>query len=251
MAIVAADLVFYGAANHPEDDTSTVGGAIDLTVKVAMTFMAANDTIDVVSDNAGDTTQTVTVTGRLASGAIDTEVFTLAGTTPQVGSTTFERVLKIVLSATTTGTITIERATGPVTIATMEPGILEVRGLHFDASSSGSPETFYEKFFAKNEHGTLALTNATCELTLEPAGVADYLMAVEDAVDDTNSAANRKTAPTGQSTFRQLNVAEPIPGTGDLLAGEAIGIWIQMDLASSAAAFVDDWTVELAGNTAA
>lgn len=249
MPITAADLVFYGAANHAEDDSSTQGGAIDLLVKVAMVFMAANDTIDVVSDNAGDTTQTVTVTGRLATGAIDTEVFTLAGTTPQVGSTTFERVLKVVMSATATGTITIERATGPVTIATLEPGLTSVRGLFFDASSDSGTKTLYEKFFAKNEHGTLTLTNATSELTLEPSAVADYLMAVEDAVDDTNSAANRVTAPTGQSTFRQINVKESIPGGGDLAAGEAIGIWIQMDLAADNAAFVDDWTDELAGTT--
>lgn len=249
MPIVAADLVFYGAANHAEDDTSTQGGAIDLTTKVAMVFMAANDTIDVVSSSAADTTQTVTVTGRVATGAIDTEVFTLAGTTPQVGTTTFERVLKIVMSATAVGTITIERATGPVTIATMEPGITTVRGLFFDAASDASPKTLYEKLFAKNEHGTLTLTNATSELTLEPTAVADYLMAVEDAVDDTNSAANRVTAPVGQSAFRQINITEPIPGGGDLAAGEAIGIWLQMDLAADNAAFVDDWTDQLAGTT--
>ncbi len=248
MAITAAELIFYGAANHAEDDTSTQGGAIDLLVKVAMTFMAANDTIDVVSSSAADTTQTVTVTGRLASGAIDTEVYTLAGTTPQTGSKTFERVLKVVMSATAVGTITIERATGPVTIATLEPGFTSVRTMFFDSASAGSPKSLYEKIFSKNTNGTDTLTNATLELTLEPSAVADFLIAVEDAVDDTNSSANRVTAPVGQSTFRQIDVPEPVPGD-DLAAGVAIGIWIQMDLATDNVSLVDDHTVELAGTT--
>ncbi len=249
MTVLTADLVAYGAANHAEDDASTQGGAIDLTVKIALTFMAANDTLDVVSDNAADTTQTVTITGRLADGSIDTEVFTLAGTTPQVGATTFERILKAVLSATATGTITIDRSSAGPNVATMEPGILQIRTLFFDAASDASPKTIYEKVFFKNENGTDTLTNSTLELTLEPAAVADYLMAVEDAVDDSNSAANRVTAPVGQSAFRQINVTEPVPGGGNLAAGEAIGVWFQMDLAADNAGFVDDWTLELAGST--
>ncbi len=249
MTIVAADLVAYGCANHAEDDTATQGGAIDLTVTIGMTFLAANDTVDVVSDNAGDTTQTVTVTGRVVGGAIETEVFTLAGTTPQTGSKTFERVLKIVKSATTTGTITIDRSSAGPNVATQLPAILETRTMFYDAASTGSPKSLYEKVFFKNENGTDTLTNSEMELTLEPTAADDYLMAVEDAVDDTGTSTNRVSAPAGVSTFRQASVAEPIPGGGDLAAGEFIGVWMQLDLATDNAGFVDDFTLQLDGTT--
>ncbi len=85
------------------------------------------DDLEVLSDDAGDTTQTLIVTGRLATGAIDTEVFVLNGTTVVTGSKTFERVFKAVLSATTAGTITFRRQPSGLTVATLEPGIVEVR----------------------------------------------------------------------------------------------------------------------------
>ena len=85
MVVLATELIAFGAQNHAEDDVSTQGGAIDLTRKISMTPMAANDDLEAVSDNAGDTTQTLTVTGRLVTGAITTEAFVLNGTTPVLG----------------------------------------------------------------------------------------------------------------------------------------------------------------------
>lgn len=248
MSVLSSELIAYGCANHAEDDSGAQGGAIDLTKKIAMTLMAATDDLEVLSSDVGDTTQTLTITGRLVGGAVDTEVLALNGTSVVTGTKQFERVLKAVLSASTTGTVTLRRQPTGATVATLEPGITEVRTLFFDAASDPSPKTLYEKFFFKNTNATDTLTNAALELTLEPAASADFLMAVEDAVDDTNSAANRVTAPVGQSAFRQLNVSEPVPG-GQLLAGEAIGVWIQMDLAADNAGFVDDWSVELSGTT--
>jgi hypothetical protein len=73
MPIASSDLVAYSSANVPEDDTSTSGGAIATTSQPDVQQMAANDTLSVVSSNAGDTTKKVNVTGRSATGAIQSE----------------------------------------------------------------------------------------------------------------------------------------------------------------------------------
>ena len=46
MPIVASDLVAYAAANMPEDESSTVGGAIDTDNRVVFTDIAATDEPD-------------------------------------------------------------------------------------------------------------------------------------------------------------------------------------------------------------
>jgi hypothetical protein len=75
--------------------------------------MATNSTLKAVSSAAGDTTQTATITGRSASGAIISEVITLTGTTPAQAGTpkTYGRLLKGVKSATTTGSIAVMSTT--------------------------------------------------------------------------------------------------------------------------------------------
>lgn len=253
MTISASDLIIYGAASHAEDDSSAQGGAIDTSIKMAHTFMAVADTIEALSSAAGDTTQTLTITGRLVGGAIDTETIDLNGTAVVTASSpkTWERILKIEMDATATGTVTVRRADDEA-LATLEPGITEVRVLFYDAASSPSAaKTLYEKVFFRNENDTDTLSAAKVQLTLEPSAVADMLIALEDAVNDNNSSANRLTAPTGleASGFVQSGVQVNVPG-GSLGANAAIGVWIRMDLAQDNASFIDDWSLQLAGTTA-
>ena len=50
MAIVAADIIAYGSASMPDDDTPTgIGGAIDTAVKVVFTDISATDTVEILS----------------------------------------------------------------------------------------------------------------------------------------------------------------------------------------------------------
>ena len=84
MPIVASDIVAYGSASMPDDDTPTgIGGAKDTSKKVVFTDISANDTVEILSSSGSDTTQTVTVFGRNTAGEIVSEAETLAGTTPQ------------------------------------------------------------------------------------------------------------------------------------------------------------------------
>ena len=65
------------------------------------------DIVNVVSSNAGDTTQTVTVYGLDNTGAVQSEVLTLNGTSLVAGTATWRRVYGVLLSAVTLGTVTV------------------------------------------------------------------------------------------------------------------------------------------------
>lgn len=249
MAIASTDLVYYGAANHAEADGTTQGGAIDLTTKVIFTDISATGAVEVLSSSASDVTQTVTITGRNAAGSIVSEVETLAGVAVQLTTATFERILKIVMSATAVGTITIRKASDDVTIATLEPGFTSVRRLFYDSradASGGSSRDFYEKFFIKNTHGSLSLLTATIQLNADPSTFITFDL--EDAVNDNNSTANRlNTAPTGMlGTFTTADKA--VPGT-NLAAAASIGVWARLRVAAGTAPSKNTFTIRATGGT--
>src|SRR3990172_13219300 len=100
MPVSSTDLILYCSANMPENDTTTSGGAIDTAVRPVFTQMAANDTIEALSD--GSDTRTVTVTARKPDGSSSSEAKALTGATPIAFSTlgTVERILKVVVGAT-------------------------------------------------------------------------------------------------------------------------------------------------------
>lgn len=269
MPVASTDIKIYGCANMAEDDASLAGGAIDKTVVMLtqnMGDIGGTDTLDIVSDSAGDTTQTVTVTGRDASGIIQTEAFTLAGTTPQLGSQSFERILKIVVDGTYVGTINVQEASGNVTLVDMlgsgaAPGggaELEARICFYGAdaeASGGSDEEVYEKVFIANTHASLALTSATVQLTVDGTAGSIIDFDLEDAVNDTGTIANRLTAPGAAQTARDTwsDASEAVPGgtLGDRVTGTAdhIGVWLQMDLNAGTSPEEVQVTLQTAGTS--
>lgn len=109
MSIAISDLKLRGCATRPENDTTEqIGGAIDLTVKLE--FYDVGAAVQVVSSDSGDTTQTVTITSRDASGNIVAMAPTLSGRTPVAPTGTPERLLKAVKSATCAGVVAVEAA---------------------------------------------------------------------------------------------------------------------------------------------
>lgn len=100
---------------------------LDATAGGSFGNQPANDGIEIVSDNTGDTTQTVTLIGTLngAATVIVTETLTLTGTTQVVSShTNWGVLLAARLSASCAGTITIREASGNATITTITTGNL-------------------------------------------------------------------------------------------------------------------------------
>lgn len=255
MAIVAADLKAWASVATPEDDSSTSGGIIQDDahasggVKIAFTDISAADTVEVLSDGAD--TRTVTVTGRLASGAIDTDAIVLSGATPVAGAKTFKNILKIVLSAKDASrTVTVRKALDDVTIATLEPNVIAVRRLFYNASVPASGSTVrYELIYLKNTHGTLSLLAAKVKLTSDPA--AKLKIGIATAAGDVSSVTNRLTAPTVSGAgFVDDNVALDHPGP-DQAAGGRIAVWLQQTLTAGDSAVESTWTIQHYGNTAA
>lgn len=249
MSIASTDLIVYGSANMPQDNTSTSGGAIDATCKIVFTDIAATDTVKFQSSNAGDT-MNITVYGRSAAGAIVSETKALTGTTLTGATTqTFERILKIVLASASAGTVTITRTTGGTTIATMEAGITTVRRLFYDAaadSSSGSSRDFYEKIFVKNTHATLTLTNAQIAENADPTG--NITFDLESSINGSNSVASRLNTPPSSMLGTFTNTIKSVPGNA-LAAGDKIGVWVKLTLAAGTAAAKSTWTVETTGSS--
>lgn len=138
MSIEQNELKLYGSATMPDDDTPVdIGGAIDKARK--MEFFDASGTFQVVSSEGADTTQSVTVSFRDTSGALQTEAKTLSGLSPVAFSATMERLLKAIKSATTVGDVAVEASVAERT-ATAQAGALD--SITLDAAASGSNDFF-------------------------------------------------------------------------------------------------------------
>lgn len=256
MSIVAADLKTFGSFSMPTDDVGASGGDISLTTLVDDMPLAATDTITYVSSSASDVSPlAVTVKGRDATGIIQTETKVLTGTTPVVGTQSFERVLQITLNGDSVGNVSLNRTTTPFTlIYTIAPLIRKNHRLDYDSSSSSVEKKRYEKIFKKNTHGTLTLTNAKIQLQADPQ--ARYTIAVSSAKQgDTNgdeSLSNRLTPGSGPTfvtgAFVGVGVDVDVP-SGFLAAGQAVGVWALQTLPINDPAFKNTITTQLAGTS--
>jgi hypothetical protein len=252
MAVTSSDLVAYRSANRPKSDAASAGGAIDVKRFHDFVQLAANDSIYLKSTSASDV-MSAAVEVRDAAGLI---VSTTAGVNGTAGVDlsalgTAERFLDIELLADAVGTITVGRGTvgspGPL-IRVIPPGKRGFGILFYDSVSTTVERKVTEKMFWKNEHASLALTNAKGRITADPAGVMKT--ALEDAKGDSSSLANRLADNTSLGlTFVDDAVQQDVPGTF-LGASESIGAWIEMTLAANNAPIRSTVTLELAGASA-
>lgn len=102
MSVTPNQVVIYGSANMPEADSATIGGAVDFSKRLSFYDIPATGALDVVSSSASDTAVKVQVTGRDASGTIQTPAaITVTGTTvlaSTFGGQTFQRLLACVIT---------------------------------------------------------------------------------------------------------------------------------------------------------
>ena len=244
MPVASTDLVLVSSANDPSDDPSLAGGAVSTTSRPDLIQWTANAVAAVISDGAD--TRTVTITGRLASGVIDTEVLTLNGAVEVVGAKTWERVLSAVASAASgTRVVTVRQGSGGATRATIRLNETTAHILFRDSTSESGIAIRYAKVFAENKHATLALTSATVKLTADPA--ARIRIGLAATKGDTATIANRKTAPGG-ITFSDDGVSLGVP-TGSLAAGEEIGVWVELNSPANDPPQKNTMTIEIAGSS--
>jgi hypothetical protein len=245
MSIASTDLVFYNSANMTVDSSSTTGGAIDTLRRPDFTQISSAEKIDFVSSAAGDTSQTLTLTGRLADGSLASETLNVNGTTTVSSANTYERLLKAELSATCAGTLTVKGHTSLTTFRVIPIGERGFQAIFQQlASDPVSTTLWYEKFFIKNTNGSLALTSSVVKENADPSGDVDFGLA--SALNDSATTTNRTTAP-GSITF--ASTAVNVPNSQNLSSGSAIGVWLRLTLAGGAAALKTTWTGEIDGNT--
>lgn len=244
MSIAASDIVFYNSAAMTVDSTTTTGGAIDPLRRPDYTQISSAEKVDIHSSSAGDTSQTVTLTGRKVDGSVASETLTLNGVTTVNGANTYERILKVELSATCAGTVTIVGHTSATTFRVIPVGERGFQAVFQQLASDPSLQTdWFEKIFIKNTNGSLALTSSVVKENADPSNVITFALAA--ALDDTATVTNRVTSPA--LTFNGSN--KNVPNSQNLSAGSAIGVWLDLTLAAGNAALKTTWTGEIDGNT--
>jgi hypothetical protein len=243
MAIQDTELLLFGAASRPEDDTNPVGGAIATTARPFDANLASNSDIEALSDGAD--TRTLTVRYRTVAGVETTGTIVLNGATPVALGATVERLLEISTTTDATRTVTVRVVSAGATLHTLNPNETHAFRMFNKAVSGPSQKIYYEKVFFKNTNATLSLLNAFVDLTADPA--AKVRIGLATTVDDTATAATRLTAPAGVS-FVDNNVDIAVPGT-NLAAGSAIGVWVELTLGANEAALKNSFTSRLRGQS--
>ena len=153
---VAAAQAVAGAGNLTINGASATGGVA--------TFDVAR-TITIVSTNAGDTTQTATVTGTDVYGLAMSELITFNGTTAVTGQKAFKTVTRVAISAALTGNGSV--------------GSTDVFGFPFRANTRNYVLTAWNGAFVTT--GTFAAADATVATTTTNDVRGTY--AVPDAAD--------------------------------------------------------------------
>lgn len=245
MSIVASDLILYASADTPEDDAAQAGGAIDQLRRLDFTQIAADDDIEAISDNAGDT-QSMELDARNLAGAIVTEVETMNGTTAVIFATlgVIERVLKFELASVAIGNVEIRRSVAGPTVRTVPVGERGFEIFFYDSASESGATIRYQKAFYLNDHATLTLNNAQIQLTADPEAIMDF--ALGTAKDDSETTADRTTAPSAVSSFDDTQ--KSVPGT-TLEAASRIALWIRMQLIADDTPKRSTFTSELTGTS--
>lgn len=191
MTVSQNELYFYGSANMPEDNTSTVGGAVDTSKLVFFADITPNGLMDYVSSSASDTAATLAVTSLDATGVSQTETKTLNGTTVVAGALTAERLMKGVQGGTTpVGDIAAISHTKVVSAHT--------------AAGGGNTSSQVEPFITlqTGDGATVAVGNIIRITNNLPVGVNFQLRRIVRISGDT-AYVNRDwgTAPTSSTTY--------------------------------------------------
>lgn len=153
---VAAAQAVAGAGNLTINGASATGGVATFDVP---------RTITIVSTNAGDTTQTATVTGTDVYGLAMSELITFNGTTAVTGQKAFKTVTRVAISAALTGNGSV--------------GSTDVFGFPFRANTRNYVLTAWNGAFVTT--GTFAAADATVATTTTNDVRGTY--AVPDAAD--------------------------------------------------------------------
>jgi hypothetical protein len=171
-SIIVPDLKLYYAETVALDDVATeIGGAIDEAHKPDFFDFgdASTDAIQAVSDNAGDTTQTLTLTFLDALGAEGTASIALNGTALVTDAAVPARIARCVKSATCAGRVALIGQTAERTDTLPSQSGLSTSQVKLDAAASTAADA-YTAMVIRITGGTGA--NQIRQLVSWPGGTA-------------------------------------------------------------------------------
>lgn len=253
MSIVASDLFAIGWNGQSESDSAAVDMGNRTSTRrftISAEIASPPQALEVLSSNAGDTTQKIDMRGWSNLGVLDvTGQKTLNGTTSVGIDGSWYRVTRLQVDAVTAGLITLRIAGGGATIATIDSNIsyagLFAQRMFVAAFSSAAGITRYDKMFWVNRHASLTALNPTYRLTADPK--TRIRQGVHPTANDTTNITNRVTAPGGV-TFVDDNIDQ----TGsDLPASSDQGLWIEFASTANdpSAPFQDSFTTQITVNS--
>lgn len=267
----AADLQLFLSQNHPETDSGTAGGAIDLTMRPMIRTGADlinsgdGDLIDLVSDSASDTQQCY-LGGIDPDGAWVSETVTLAGLSHVQSVNTYMDLRIVRLASAAVGEVTVAAyASGsPVAIFAI-PATERGRACLFPrsqgAAAGGGTSYFYAKLFLRNCNGADAFQAVKVWLSEDEDG--EYTMDLEmsggaTVTGGSETTTNRRTAPTtggsyswGEHASEGAAHAVGDDEDGNLTGEEAQGIWVRRAIAEDGTAEAEvNWAISWSGAAA-
>jgi hypothetical protein len=119
--------------------------------------------------------------------------------------------------------------------------------------SGGSSRTFNEKIFCLNTDASTALSTASILKQTDPGGGGTLNFALCTALNDTATATNRQTAPSGIGSYSSGAAPQTIACPNNLPSGNtsagAQGVWLQFVLPAGTAATNTSFTMRGTGST--
>lgn len=248
----ATNLVPYCALSHPQTDSAAPGGAIDTSMRATFTDLAADDDIEVLSDDTADVGISILVRGRDTSDEPVQQITQLNGTTAVVLSTigVIDRIQEVVLTDFCAGNVTVRRSVSGATIAVIPIGELGFRRIFRSAYAHATQQKlYYEKIFLKNTHPTVTIQSTEITESADPTASLVFTL---DAIKDGDSTSESRldvpsTDDTDPDTFDAT--AKPVPSGGNLDPGESIGVWLRMTVDAAEVPFKDTYTLGVTGAT--
>ena len=194
MSTNPALVVAYGSANMVSGDGLTVGGAPSLSTRIGFSDVSAVASGAWVSSSSSDTTGiTGTVIGRDSTGAVQTQIVVLNGTTPVSGSQAWQRLLQGSVSGTAIGDLAFLQIT-PIVTGTAQ-------------SAANTTGIIAPQIVVQSGQGASLTVEDICLITNNtPAGVQFQLRkAVAINTDTVSVNKDWGTIPTSSTTYAWYN----------------------------------------------
>lgn len=243
MAIANSDIRFWFPHQNPFSDTASARGVIRNTAHASGAIspiftakLASASIIEILSDGAD--TRSITIKGRLATGAYYEETIVLNGATVVQTAQALLWLISVELSATSaTRTVTVRHGSSDSTVLTLPPLYIQKRVLFPNAYSDPTNALDrYELIYVDNISAQAAV-GFGLKIKTDPS--SRHGLGVAPATGDiaeVTTGEPRKSAPSSV-TFVTDGSVVTLPSGASLNASAHWGFYVRQSLPGGAAAF--------------